>query len=215
MDGETEGAPLQEMPVFGAGHHMERAVDGNRHNGQLQLIGQHECTLLEVAHGSRIGARALGKHHHAHAAAQRGTRLSIGLAHLARAALVDEYLMRSLAGHTHKGDFPDASLHHPLEVAAKVAVEKEDVERALVIGHEDVGLVGLEMLPALHSDGQQTELEREPRPAFAGIVTPEIAIAKQTAYGDSQGGNNRENEEEGQSHDQLIKTIEIFHSGRD
>ena len=51
---------------------------------------------------------------------------------------VYEYLVRLLAGISNERDFAQLLLHHPLEVAVKVAEHEENVERSLMVAHEHV-----------------------------------------------------------------------------
>ena len=57
--------------------------------------------------------------------------LVVGLADLARAALIDVDVVGCLASLAHEGYLAQSLFHHPLEVAAQEAVDDEDVKRSL------------------------------------------------------------------------------------
>ena len=54
--------PMSKVPVLHARHDIERAIDGERHDRQLKLIGQHEGTLLESTHVTRKRTGTLGEY---------------------------------------------------------------------------------------------------------------------------------------------------------
>ena len=56
------------------------------------------------------------------------------------------WMVRILTGDTDEGHFAQALLHHPLEVSAQEAVNQEDIESALMIGHENITLVLLGLM---------------------------------------------------------------------
>ena len=59
-----------EVEPLGAGQHLEGAVNGNGHYGQLQLVSQHKGPLAERAHLSGEGACAFREDHHRHTVLQ-------------------------------------------------------------------------------------------------------------------------------------------------
>lgn len=48
MNNQTHGVPVDKVESGHAGKHIKRTVNGNRHNGQLQVVGQLECTFLNM-----------------------------------------------------------------------------------------------------------------------------------------------------------------------
>ena len=66
MDGESERMPDGPSQVACAGHDVEGAVDGDRDDGQLQLVGQHEGAATEAAHVTRKSACSLGEDNQRH-----------------------------------------------------------------------------------------------------------------------------------------------------
>ena len=153
MDGELERMPVDEAPVAHTGQHVERAVDGKRHYGQLELVGEHEGTAAEYPHVSGKRAGSLGENHQRHAFAQRVARMVIGLAYLARPTLVYKDVMGIVARGAHQRHIAQAALHHPLEVAVQETVDEEDVKRSLMIAYEYIRLVLAQMLAPLDLDG--------------------------------------------------------------
>ena len=91
--------------------------------------------------------------------------------------LVYEDVVGCCAGCSDERHLPESALHHPLEVAAQIAVDDEHVERSLVVGHEDVALARSQMLAALYLDGQQQYADYEFGPQSAWVVAPEVAVA--------------------------------------
>src|SRR3712207_9153379 len=71
MDGEAERMPDGEMPVLGTGHYVERAIDGQWADGQLQLVGKHEGSTPEYPHVPRERACPFREDDERHAFAQR------------------------------------------------------------------------------------------------------------------------------------------------
>lgn len=94
VDGERERMPIDPMPILHAGHDVERAVDCQWADGQLQLVGKHEGATAEEAHVAGERAGTLWEHHHRHALFQGLTRLIVGLLYLGRSTLVDNDLVR-------------------------------------------------------------------------------------------------------------------------
>ena len=212
MNGQPQGMPVGEMPVAHARHDVERAVDGERHDGQLQLVSQPEGTALELAHVTREAARAFGKHHDAEVALrQRAAGGVDGGLDLLGAALVNENLVRPAAGEAHEGNLAQLVLHHPLEVAAQIAVDEEDVKRSLMVGHEDVRLFWLQMLTAFDGDGQQTDTDDGLGPPTTGIVAPEVAVADSRADADGHCHHDGDNDQHRQHDEELINAVKILH----
>ena len=207
VDGERQGMPPDETTVAHAGHDIERAVDGHRHDGQLQLVGQGKGTAAEMAHVACERAAALGEDGEAGAALQGGTGTVVGLLDFLGASLVDEDLMRLRAGIAHEGHLAQLLLHHPLEVAAEIAVDEEDVEGALVVGHEDIALVALEMLTPLDANGDEQHSEDETRPPAAWVVAPVMAVEEGAADGYSQRYHDGGKDDERQRDEQLIDLV--------
>ena len=92
-----------------------------------------------------------------------------------------------LAGITHERHLAQGFLHHPLKVAPEVTIYQEDIHRALVVGHEDITAVLVDVFAPLDADGQQQHAARQPRPHLAGIVAPEMGIAQNAAYDGEEG----------------------------
>ena len=138
VDGQLQRMPCHPLHVAHPWHHVKRAVDGEGHNGQLDVVGKHEGATLEHSHVTRERACSLGEHHERHASLKGAASLVVSLADAARSALVHEDVVGRLACLAHEGYLAQLTLHHPLEVAAEEAVDEEDVEGALVVSHEYV-----------------------------------------------------------------------------
>ena len=156
----------------------ERTVDGDRDYGQLQFVGQLESPLLEGAHVPGVGARPFGEHHQRSAFLQYLSRVFVGFMYLFRSGFVHEDVARAFAGFSHEENLPQRLLHHPLEVAAQEAVDEEDVERSLVVGHEDVGGLLVHVLVSAYDHGDEQHAAEDDGPDFSGIVSPEMGAAE-------------------------------------
>ena len=82
VDGERERMPIDPMPILHAGHDVERSVDCQWADGQLQFVGKHEGATAEEAHVAGERAGTLREHHYRHALFQCLTRLVVGLLYL-------------------------------------------------------------------------------------------------------------------------------------
>ena len=177
VDGEAQRMPRDEMPVAHTRQNVERAVNGKRYDRQLQLVGQRKGALTEKSHVAGKRAGTFGEDGDAVALLQDAAGVVVGLLNLADATLVDHNLVRLSAGITHKGNLLYLVFHHPLEVAAQETVDEEDVEGTLMVGHEDVRLVLLQMLATFDGHRDKEDAEDNPGPPAAGIIAPEMAVA--------------------------------------
>ena len=50
VDGQGQGMPMGEVPVLHARHDIERAIDGEGNDRQLELVSEHEGSFLESSH---------------------------------------------------------------------------------------------------------------------------------------------------------------------
>ena len=211
VDGELQRMPSQPMPVAHAGHHVKRTVDGQRANRQLEFISKHERPPTEHSHVACEGARAFGKHHQRHAFLKHLARLVVGLADLARPALVDKDVVSRLTRPPYEGNFAQSLLHHPLEVASQKSVDNEDVDRSLVVADKDVALMLAQMLPPFYLYGEQADPDEKPGPPFARVIAPEMAVAHGASYRRDKGTEDRAEDENGQENEELINSIQEFH----
>ena len=145
--------PVDEVEAFHTGQDVERPVDGQRHDRQLQFVGQGEGAFLEMGHVTCEGTCAFGEHRHAVALLQYLAGILVGLANLAGTPFVNHNLVRLLTGIAHEGNLPQLLFHHPFEVTPQMSVYQEDVKGTLMVGHEDVTLSFLQVLTPFHLDG--------------------------------------------------------------
>ena len=101
MDGQAQRMPVDEMPIVHTGQDVEGTIDGQRYDGQLQLIGQRKGALLEATHVARERAGSLGEDCHGVALLQDAAGVVVGFLDLADASLVDHNLVRLAAGVAH------------------------------------------------------------------------------------------------------------------
>ena len=95
-------------------------------------------------------------------------------------------MVGSLASLAYKGHIAQLAFHHPLEVAAEETVDKEDVERSLMVGYEDIRLSFGKIFTTFHLHRQQKHTHDNPCPPLAGIVPPEVSVAKGATYNHCQ-----------------------------
>ena len=179
--------PFGEVPVACAGHHVERAIYSEWNNRQLQFVGKHESSLLEDSHVTSERSCSLRENHNTHSARQSLPCIDIGLLHLARSTLVNKYLMRLLTGISHERNFLQLVFHHPLKVAAKEAIDEEDVESSLMVCHEDIRMSLFEVLPTLHLYWQEESVSDYPSPTMSGIISPKVSVAQRASYSCDEG----------------------------
>ena len=65
---------------------------------------------------------------------------------------VDEDLVRLTTSIAHKRYLVELVLHHPLEVTTQEAIDEEDVEGTLMVGDEDIRLVGFQVFTTFDMD---------------------------------------------------------------
>ena len=130
------------------------------------------------------GACTLREYHQAGAVLQDTSCVVIGTLYALGAALIYEDLATALAGFAHQRQIAQLLLHHPLEMAPQEAIHEEDIVRALVIGHEHIGLILLQILPSLYMHRQQHDVAHHPTPYMCRPITPEVCVA----YGAADDG---------------------------
>ena len=208
MDGQRQGMPRGKMPVLHARHHVERTIDGQWHNGQLQFVSQSEGTFLERTHVACKRTGTLRKHHHTTVASLQNMTCSlVGMTHLPHPTLVDHNLVRLPAGIAHEGNLVDLVLHHPLEVTTQEAVNQEDVERALMVGHKDIRLVGFQVFAPLDLDRQQEHTRDGSRPPATRVIAPIVTIAQRTSYAHQECSPDGHCNGDGNGNKNLINAI--------
>ena len=203
--------PCHPTHIAHSGHHIERAVDGDGHYGQLDVVSQHESSTLEHAHMTRKRTCSFGKYHERHAALQRLACTVVGLAYLAGASFVDEYVVSRLACLAHEGHLTQLTLHHPLEIAAQETVNQEYIEGSLMVGYEHIRLSFLQVFTSLYLHGQQKHTHNELRPPLAGIISPEMTVAQCAADNYHQTCYYGVYSNQRKSYEELINTIYILH----
>ena len=154
VDDEAHGVAVDKVDAGHAGEHVERTVDGEGDDRQLQLVGQLERALAEQAHVAGEAAGAFGEDDERCAALQGAAGVVDGFLDGLGAGFVHEDVARLDAGIAHQRHLAQGFLHHPLEIAAQVAVDEEDVERSLVVGHEHVALPAVYIFTAFDVNGQ-------------------------------------------------------------
>ena len=122
-------------------------------------------------------------------------------------SFVDEYLVRLLTGIAHERNLTQLVLHHPLEITVQMAVDEENVERSLMVGHKHIALGFLQMFATLYLDRNQKKLQNQFTPPMSWEVTPEVAIADGSADAHLQRRYYRQDYQQWQPNHQLINLI--------
>lgn len=190
--------------VGGAGHHGEGSVDGEGYHGERKLYGQLEGSAFEGTHGTGPGAGSLGEYDERHAALQGGFGLLQGLFHTAGGGVVDKDMAGGGAGAPHEGDVAQALFHHPLEIVVEVAVDEKYVVGSLVVGHEYIGGIFVDVFAPAYFDTYQREDAEEPRPDVGGVVAPDVAFAQAAPDEGDDGGEQGEYEQDRHGDEPLV-----------
>ena len=207
MDGETQGVPCEERESLLAAQHVKRTVDGDGHHGHLQFVGQLKRATAEDAHVASERACSLGEYHQAGATMQYAAPLFTGVLDASGATLVHHDMAGAAACSPDERQLAQRLLHHPLEVAAQEAIDEENIVRALVVGHKDIGGVGLKVLAPFHADGEEHKPAHQAAPDHGGIIAPEVGLAQAASqdgdYGCERGGQQQDR----CGHEELIGSV--------
>lgn len=190
MDNDAQRMPIDEVEAPGTGKDVETAVDGDGHDGKLQGIGELEGTAAEGAHVSVVGTGTFGEDAERGSAGKGFSRVSHRLQYGTARTLVDENKAGLTAGEAHKGDVAEAFLHHPLEFVAKIAVDGENIERPLVVRHENVALPTVDVLLSLDGDGNKEQAQQSPCPKATDILGGKGGETDDGEQGNEQTGKD-------------------------
>ena len=139
---------VDEVEALHARENVIRTVDCHRDDRQIQLGGQLEGSLAEHPHMAGERAGTFGKDDERRAAAEGIAGAVVGFLNLLRPRLVDENMAGLFASVAHEGNAAEGLFHHPLEVAPEEAIDQEDVHLALMVGHEDIRGVVVDVFAA-------------------------------------------------------------------
>ena len=190
-----------------AGQDAERAVYGHRHDGQLPFVGQLEGPFLEVPHVSRKRACPFGEDDHRRAFFQYLFGLLYGLHYFFRPGVVHEDVPRVGASLAHEGYLAERFLHQPLEVASQVAVDQENVESPLVVGHEDIRSLPVYVFPPFHAHPYEQQRADDFTPDASRVVAPEVRVSQCAARGGHEGGQDGRHQQDGQRDADFVRII--------
>ena len=165
---------------------------------------ENSTAPFEGPHGTCPGAGSLGEHDERHAALQGGFGLLQGLFDPAGGGFIDKDVAGGGAGASHEGDVAQALFHHPFEVVVEVSVDEEYVVGSLVVGHEHIGGVGVDVFAAVHLDAHERENAHQPRPDVGRVVSPHVAVTQPAAYEGDECGEQGEYEQEADGDEPLV-----------
>jgi hypothetical protein len=78
----------------------------------------------------------------------------------------------------HKRNFLEIFLHHPLEVVAKISINKKYVKIALMVGKKDIRLLFVNVLPTLHFDWKKEEPAGDAAPPLRYLIAKALIVAQ-------------------------------------
>ena len=183
LEDEVDGASPATQYVVGT-------IKCDRYDGQLKFVGQLIGTAEEWSHLSRQRPLSFWEDHERRAVLKHLACPVVCLLQRLGTSLVDKDVSCRFAGLPDEGCLAQFALHHPLKVASQIAVDKEDVERTLMVGDKDVGGLVVNIIMSFRMDGQQENAHKPARPHMAGPVTPEMG---RTDGGTNDGGQCRHN----------------------
>ena len=145
----------REKAVHRAAHNFVRVFDGYGQNGQSEVERHLEGAVFERRQVIRVGACAFGEDCYRRAVDKFRLRLLQTAVSRPRRRAVDVYVLKFLASVAQHGHFAQLFLHYPAEIDAQIGVERNDVERALMVGHHYVRLVLLYILATDYFDSHK------------------------------------------------------------
>lgn len=202
MDSECDGSWL--YVEHGARHYLVGAVDGDRHNGEVKLLGEPESAVLEGVNLSIVGATSFGENDNRHSLCESLLGVVHGLDDASCRVVVDHDMSCHVARPAHEREVVQALAHHPLEIVAQVAVDGENVVGTLMVGNEDVGAVVVDEIAVLYLDAHAKEEAHGPCPPLGWEVAPIVAVEEAANDGD-YAGDNGENQ-----HDRCRNAVVIY-----
>lgn len=205
---ELEFMMPHKVEAFCTGEDIERAIDGHRHDGQLQIIGQLKRAFAKDAQMAGESASAFGENDERSTTLQRFSGKVDGCFHLSRTRFIDKDVPCLVAGVAYKGQAAQGLFHHPLKVAVEIPIHEKDIHRPLVVGHKHIALALSQLLATYNFDLQQQESTDEARPQTSRIIAPEMGAAEYAPDTGNQGGEDGRQDEKGQSYHQLITAID-------
>ena len=91
---------------------------------------------------------------------------------------------------------------------AQIAINEEDVEVALMVGEEDVGLLRVDMFAAFDPDGDEEEPTGDARPPFRPVVADVVVVAEQRCNDYSRCNHNGDDGKQRQGDAEAVDFIE-------
>lgn len=206
MDCQADVAPVREGVA--AAEHVIRAVDTDGHNRQPELHRELVGSLVERAHMAGFRARAFGEHDNRHTTLEGLLGLLHRPADCRRGGVVDEDMSGGGAGFPDKRNLAQPDLHHPAEVMVEEAVYRKDVVGTLVVGHEDVGGILVDILPPFHRHSHEGEPAEEHGPDFGGPVAEPARQAEEAPDNRQRGRQNGQHQQDREHNQHLVYAVE-------
>lgn len=208
MDDKAKGSATYPGTSFRKG--VVAAANAYGNNREIQIVGKNEGSTFEGTYLARERACALGKNcqratfsQDAVGLAQRGSGSSAVPIHIDEAG--------ALARVAEDGDAAQLLFHHPFDVVPQVAFHQEDVEKALMVGNEDVFLVRINVFASLYLDRKEKQLAEKPSPSPGNDGADDAASENGAENDDKDGGDERADDHHRKCNEVLPNEIEDFH----
>src|SRR5690348_2728165 len=140
---------------------------------------QIERSALEGKHFTGATAAAFGKHHHGTALLDPFGGLVESLQRLAWAATVNRNVPGTAQVPSEKRYAEEPSLGQKAELYRQADEQDRNIHGARMIGAEDDGLIGIDILDAFYIELYSAGLKDQPRPCPSAPVLPAAAGVKE------------------------------------
>lgn len=189
---------------------MERAVDGDRYDRKLELSCKHECSSFERGQTPVPAARAFGEDDYAHAVVQAFLRFCYCLLDAVNGGVVNEDVSGLAAGVADQWYLFELLLHQPLEVVVEVAEYHPNIEGSLMVGHEYITLLRVEILAPIYLDAHEEEKAYAARPDVGRPICEHHIAAKRCADDGGQSCKDGDDQQDWCRNQPLVEKKQCF-----
>jgi hypothetical protein len=158
------------------GHDGAGAANDHRNHRHPGVHGQHETALLERPDAAVCAARPFRKNQDRRAVPNDSGGLPEAPKRRFTVGAVDADVAGPLHPVSENGDFEQFGLGQPPELDGQASQQDRDVEIALVVGHVDVGTLGIQFFDAGDGDFRPTDPQQrvgpQPGKQMGAIASP-------------------------------------------
>lgn len=188
--------------------HVERSVERDRYDGKMLIDSHLISPFLKATHLARLRAGAFGENHDRSPFAQAALRIAHALRRSLGRGIVYKDEASRPTSRSHERDLADTGFHHPFDRDPQETINQEDVERPLMVGHEDVRAASLNMLHASHTHRTEGQIASQPRPYHTGIIGKDALTTQHAADDDRNSCEERQYQENGYANQPKIDSEE-------